>query len=1469
MSQWTKELEPIDDREVNSGELVELFVGVDSGVIETEDIPRIRFDILEEDFLLTGWTDDAVVSFVGTGAEPPSESDFSIHRKETEFIEIDEFDRVTSVVAAFRSDNFRELEDKILVMKTPDGAYTIVSWWMTERVFDSLNSEFYFIVNLNNQLDIQSETTIEVTEERKAVPEFGESVFVETFAMRESYAVSDDRANRFRFVSAEEAADEARSAEDAPPSHIGTGPSGGIRAGRLFFPAPQSAPVGDDLEAMEEVAGLGQRWLHPASDSEFDTLDPGPSPFSGQLLAIVNDWEKVEAQSDRFFICYDIRRAYRAGRMKFGGRTYAIVEGPLFTPDPAYYVVSTSHANAVEPINPDFPSHYVAGQWLPAIRSHFFATDFIANDGRRYSVRLLVDKTGLEVYGNGLLAEEHMYEVALRQRDYPAYAVLPQRLIDGVLSAIDSEVSGQNVETAAERLADLGVEAFAAMTAERKSEYLGILIDARTLQREEEAILAIFSSADSRPELEALIRAMGEARFREIFENVGNMRLFRLFGEVGRNVGHGREMTIHDLGNFLVDSGLLTQTITPVLVPGGFVLSADARTQLLAMAEGFMQLFVGIYDAIKMLVTQPDKVVLGIFQLIKLIVYWQLAQLPDVHPVAREARQTIQNIVQRVSRSVFNIYKGFVIIDKIATAGGFELRASSQMYQRIYWIIVVEVASWFVGIGEIRAGINILRSVDRVADTSRLVRAFDEVADVGRALGQLDEFAELARAPANLSRSDDVLRRLADLPPDDAATLQRALDNIDPDDLSRSSWDELLESHPQLRTAAERTLPRMELADDLTAKLYPELVDLQRALDAVDPSDFARLGWDELLESNPALRWSVEQLFPDPAELRRVIAAIEPEDLPRALPKVANRFPVPEQSLTGFHRLLDNSGLTPTQLRTLIQDLPPDNAEDFLRAIEVIHDAGRLGPARNQRGYGFLYALSQRPRATSYLLHEGYDGFTSIFRHVRSDWDQFQRHVDGLQTVRRHLLEQGEDYASFFRRYLDRDPLARLDHSAAMEAYEIATRAMGQRIDLPAQSMDDIYRAIISADERALRSRLYALTEGLAARGSTQEGLDFIASRVKARARSRQDRLRTAQTADIQAVRLAELRESPGHLEDAMSTSLEHLSPSGAKHRYIQDELVRIQSSSDEALALAGQLADDVGGSPTAVALVRDGAGDAVRQTWVDWRFYVQRRQGEISRWRTNPAGRRQPRDPLTFEEYARNRMARSWAGEIGEQQAAMVLANDQFLILKAPSGSSVPGTDLVAIDMRSGAVLLLDNKATHNYVDAVDALTRNLEQNIRFDIEHFENIVRQVDAQALPPGFSLPNGYHTSIDRLRRAQRELDEIIGPIRRELSIPGRSATEVERMVKGRLSLNMRNIQRRVLTDNPGLEGRALDEAVMNHIRGDPRLNEVLETQGRIGRVLERQGIYRVVTDAAAEVPGLHPALESMRFVLLNL
>lgn len=160
VSRWTQNLEPIGERVVRTGERVELYTVVEGQRGALGESTKIRFDLLEEDFLLSGGLDDKVLSFVGRGAAAPDEG-FAVHPRSTFFFSLAAGEAFADGIRRHR-DEGTLVSDEAIVIAAETAAsgrrYHVLTWWTAERLEDSADAEIYFIVNIDDEIESTADT---------------------------------------------------------------------------------------------------------------------------------------------------------------------------------------------------------------------------------------------------------------------------------------------------------------------------------------------------------------------------------------------------------------------------------------------------------------------------------------------------------------------------------------------------------------------------------------------------------------------------------------------------------------------------------------------------------------------------------------------------------------------------------------------------------------------------------------------------------------------------------------------------------------------------------------------------------------------------------------------------------------------------------------------------------------------------------------------------------------------------------------------------------------------------------------------------------------------------------------------------------------------------------------------------------------------------------------------------------------
>jgi hypothetical protein len=584
-------------------------------------------------------------------------------------------------------------------------------------------------------------------------------------------------------------------------------------------PSPTAETITFAEEEAEPVTST--LLLHPRGEVGQDRVISNPSPFEDRLIAIFPHFEAVKVRSERYAVASDLTRAIRWGLFLFGARSFVILEGPFGRPESRYYALGTNRAIHLPTVSRGSSLQLPGGEELFGIAGQtHWETEFRDEQSNLYLLRVLLSTEGNEIFPpNRRLAEEFYQELALSP---PERGRIPTELARSlVFGEIDRLIANDELEEAAQRLAELDANAFALVNWETKVAYLQTLIDAWTREPQEIAIVEILKSIDSRSELlAALNRLQQDGLYEQLFNDIDKFdTLWSLFVTVGRRFGSSDAITFEFLVDLLQQAGLIPRNLDDVArritLSPTVIISPDLLAEIEEAARGFVRFLGGSLEAIWLLISEPEKVVEGIAQLVKLAVMVQLAQLG--YPPAVDY---IGNILSQMSRQVVFGFRGAQI-----------LGITGNVLRRIKWAIIWEVASWFIGVGEVRAilsGVGITERVAAIARITRLLGLVGRATEAERIAGKLQSVARIvSRSSRRFGQEDEVLRILSRLPEEDVNRLARALEGIDIDETL-----DLARLEQRLGDASD-TLRRAETLSELATKaggLSDEVVEVFHTL---------------------------------------------------------------------------------------------------------------------------------------------------------------------------------------------------------------------------------------------------------------------------------------------------------------------------------------------------------------------------------------------------------------------------------------------------------------------------------------------------------------------------------------------------------------------------------------------------------------------------------------------------------------
>jgi hypothetical protein len=168
-----------------------------------------------------------------------------------------------------------------------------------------------------------------------------------------------------------------------------------------------------------------------------------------------------------------------------------------------------------------------------------------------------------------------------------------------------------------------------------------------------------------------------------------------------------------------------------------------------------------------MFIAHPEKLIDAVGQLAKMSLTMQLASVGHV-----ESIKATQQALAGIAEQVLYALKGAAVTDRGPT-----------IEHRVKWAIIWEVASWFIGVGEIKAAVQGIGISERLAGIGRIlgiVGFAEKVVEGERVATKLETLARLfSQTSKMLAKEGDVLRFISRLPEEDVARLGRALEKLE------------------------------------------------------------------------------------------------------------------------------------------------------------------------------------------------------------------------------------------------------------------------------------------------------------------------------------------------------------------------------------------------------------------------------------------------------------------------------------------------------------------------------------------------------------------------------------------------------------------------------------------------------------------------------------------------------------------
>ncbi|RPJ39428.1 MAG: hypothetical protein EHM35_02415, partial [Planctomycetaceae bacterium] len=572
-------------------------------------------------------------------------------------------------------------------------------------------------------------------------------------------------------------------------------------------------------------------------------VEPGSDEYArpflgGTIMQYVGNHYLFLTSERRYAISPTVGKAYNYGRALFGASSFGILVGELDdTGAILYFTVPLKESVSLEDLNPTplkggggsdlaydgevYPKVGPKGQF--AVIGVFLENATFLASPTPQQTEFIRAKIAAELKtGLGKIEDETVQEI----------------LEGEVFAPIDRLIQQGKTAEAADRLAELAEAAFATVDFETKATYIRTLLDAWTHQRHEKAIVEIVKSTETLLELQAMLEILrNKDGLSKLLADV-DYELWTLFENIGRKYGTVQPVTLDGVWKLLEGFGLLPFSSLGV---------DDLEQEIATMWDTFLGFLVSTWESLLLVVTQPDKILKGLGEFGKMLIMLHLATDKAVDLMAKVlglagidqlqewqtyARKYMEGLLTAFGMKIRNIMAGVEIM-------GVE----KQVGVRLRWALIWEIASLFIGVGEVKALLTAFKAQLSLRVLGRVLRIFgigDKASDLARYAGKLEDVAAaIGKASDVLKAEDDILKLLNYLPEQDVLRLKAVLDGLA--DKKIKSLSELGDLGLELRKKVESLGVLGKKAGGLTSEVIEAYQRLAGNLPADDLLQIVRL----------------------------------------------------------------------------------------------------------------------------------------------------------------------------------------------------------------------------------------------------------------------------------------------------------------------------------------------------------------------------------------------------------------------------------------------------------------------------------------------------------------------------------------------------------------------------------------------------------------------------------------------------
>ncbi|MER5961476.1 AHH domain-containing protein [Streptomyces sp. NPDC002057] len=596
-------------------------------------------------------------------------------------------------------------------------------------------------------------------------------------------------------------------------------------------PPPAEAPAPTSWAAAEEATAVAQglEYANALAERESsgrltsvtvvsdpqDAVVEGPSPVDGRAVMVIGATQLVMlGEATRYARSRSLIHAVQLGDHLFGARSFAVLQGSSGTSESFYLAVATAPTVTDETIGHEVSAWQLAGQRISTFTGFRILPVVTTPDGHRYEVNTLWTKERGWVWGSADEGKRWIQTSRSTQEFWLSAEELKVLTFQGLDRLVVTGLAGnqENLEKAATQLGEMNAKAFALVDEEMREKYLEILVKAWTFEEQRHAIIQIMISLDGLAQLQAVrARLIQAGLYEQLFADMGS-DLWDLLTAVGRKFGDQKPLTVREFIGLVAEALNLTMRHDAGLSPNvrqeqTAVPGLKAMIEIEEAIRAVMGFVLGTLESLKIMLTQPEKILSGLWELNKLTVTCHMAFYGD--PVST---RHLKVLLEKVGSALRDGLRGAAVFG-----------VGERLLTKIKWAVIIEALTW---ISEIQAAVEALVKIQKVVAVLRFLKVL-KVFEGERIAARFTRLAEALHVGSTvlngLKDEHAVVDLMLMLPEEEGIRLGAVLQEVD---VPKSVHLTELMEHPRLGPVLAELRPKAEVLHVLGAKsggLTPEL----------------------------------------------------------------------------------------------------------------------------------------------------------------------------------------------------------------------------------------------------------------------------------------------------------------------------------------------------------------------------------------------------------------------------------------------------------------------------------------------------------------------------------------------------------------------------------------------------------------------------------------------------------------------